>query len=813
VSECVTLNDARGWPVSEAVADQVRRLREQLSDWSYRYYVLDEPAVPDAEYDRAFRALQNLEQQHPELISADSPTQRVGDRPLDGFPEVAHEVPMLSLGNVFNDEEFLGFDRRVRELLKNDLGPGDDLFDSADVVYTCEPKLDGAAVSILYVNGMLVRGAARGDGYVGEDITSNVRTIRNVPLSLRGKGWPKVLEVRGEVFIAKADFDALNATAREKGDKVYANPRNAASGSIRLLDPKITQTRPITMCIYGFGMVDGDLPDSQSKCMAMFKSWGLPVSDELKVARGASECLSYFEDIGKRRLSLPYDIDGVVFKVDSLSWQKTLGFRAREPRWAVAFKYPAQEEQTELLGVDFQVGRTGVLTPVARLKPVHVAGVTVSKATLHNMDEIQRLGLMVGDTVVVRRAGDVIPQITMVVEGRRPETARVIELPRSCPICGSGVERDELVKRSKGGEKTSEGTAYRCVGHLACRAQLTQGLIHYAGRKAMDIEGLGEKVVAQLVERTLVSSAADLYTLEYKDVVDLDGFAELSANNLIQSIEASREVSLARFVYALGIPHVGEETAKRLAGVLGSFDRIRRALPEVLMWLPDIGAEVASSISNFFSDDHNVAVLDRLVNKRLVRIRDEHEVSPCGRVSLSLLVEAMKIPDIGKVWAEALAGFSGNSLSDLISLSQDRSKVISVAGAKGKVIPDKAAESLCLFFSEQANVDRALAIEEQLLEFSMHWQSKEVAPDSLPLSGQVWVLTGTLASMGRDIARQKLEELGAKVAGTVSVKTTRVVAGEKAGSKLNSAIGLGVDVINEDEFLKLLSDLSGEGMN
>lgn len=604
---------------------RIHALRAELDQHNYRYYVLDEPSVPDAEYDRLFNELKALEAEHPHLVTADSPTQRVGGAALAAFSQVRHEVPMLSLGNAFEEDDLRDFDRRVVEGL--DL-PGGDLFAArAAVDYSCEPKLDGLAVSLLYRDGLLVQGATRGDGTTGEDISANVRTVRNIPLKLQGEGWPAVLEVRGEVYMSKAGFDRLNAAQAEAGGKTFANPRNAAAGSLRQLDSKITASRPLEFCSYGVGQVSEPFGDSHIGILEKLKTWGLPISRELRHAAGIEECLAYYRDIGARRNDLPYEIDGVVFKVNSLASQRELGFRAREPRWAIAHKFPAMEELTEVLDVEFQVGRTGAVTPVARLKPVKVAGVTVSNATLHNMDEVARLGLRVGDTVIIRRAGDVIPQVMQVVLERRPENARPVAVPTACPVCGSQVERTQLVKRSKGKETTSEGAVYRCVGRLSCAAQLKQAIIHYVSRRAMDIDGLGEKSVEQLVDEGLIRSPADLYTLTFEQVVALEGFAEVSSRKLLEAIEASKRPSLARFIYALGIPDVGEETAKVLARSLGSLARVQVALPQVLTYLPDIGLEVAYEIHNFFEDGHNRDVIAQLL-ARGMQLQEEGELGP-----------------------------------------------------------------------------------------------------------------------------------------------------------------------------------------
>jgi len=789
---------------SQTAAERIAQLRSELDDHNYRYYVLDEPSVPDAEYDRLFRELKALETEHPELITPESPTQRVGGAAASAFGEVRHEVPMLSLGNAFEEQDLNDFDRRVREGLADQL-PSSDLFGGgAEVEYSCEPKLDGLAVSLLYENGLLTRGATRGDGTTGEDISVNVRTIRNVPLRLQGEGWPAVLEVRGEVFMSKAGFDALNERQMEAGGKTFANPRNAAAGSLRQLDSKITASRPLEFCCYGFGRVEGGtLPGTQVGILEALKGWGIPISRELKLAKGVEGCRAYYEDIGNRRDSLAYEIDGVVFKVNRIDFQRELGFRAREPRWAIAHKFPAREELTELLDVEFQVGRTGAVTPVARLKPVQVAGVTVSNATLHNMDEVARLGLMIGDTVIIRRAGDVIPQVMQVVTERRPADARPVAIPTQCPVCGSQVERTQLVKRSKGKESVSEGAIYRCVGRLFCQAQLKQAIIHFVSRRAMDIDGLGDKIVEQLVDKGLVKSPADLYTLTYEQVIELEGFAEVSTRNLLGSIAESRTPSLARFVFALGIPDVGEETAKLLARSLGSLARIQKALPEVLTYLPDVGAEVAYEIHNFFDDEHNRSVIAELLDpEHGIRLQEEGEVSAefAAVATLAGFIDKLSIPFIAATGAEKLADKTG-SLDALITLSQDWLDLSTLKG-----VNEKAKQSVREYFANAARVERAKAVEAQLAEFGMHWRSERKVVEGLPLAGQTWVLTGTLEAMSRDIAKEKLESLGAKVAGSVSAKTHCVVAGPGAGSKLAKAQELGVAVMDEEQLVKLLSD-------
>jgi DNA ligase (NAD+) len=785
---------------AQAAAERIAALRSEIDAHNYRYYVLDEPSVPDAEYDRLFTELKRLETEHPELVTPESPTQRVGGEALTAFGQVKHEVPMLSLGNAFEEQDLVDFDRRVREGL--DLPAGDLFGGGAEVEYSCEPKLDGLAVSLLYENGQLVRGATRGDGSTGEDISANVRTVRNIPLKLQGSGWPAVLEVRGEIFMPKMGFEALNARQLESGGKPFANPRNAAAGSLRQLDPKVTANRPLELCAYGVGRSDGELPDTHIGILQALKGWGLPISRELKQAHGVAECRAYFDDMGARRDALAYEIDGVVFKVNAMAQQRALGFRAREPRWAIARKFPAREEITELLGVEFQVGRTGAITPVARLKPVQVAGVTVSNATLHNMDEVARLGVMVGDTVIVRRAGDVIPQVLGVIAERRPADARAVQIPEQCPVCGSAVERTQLIKRSKGKESISEGAAYRCIGRLGCQAQLKQAIIHFVSRRAMEIDGLGDKIVEQLVDKGLVRSPADLYTLTFEQVVELDGFAELSTRNLLAAIESSRRPTLARFIYALGIPDVGEETAKLLARALGTLARIQVALPEVLSWLPEVGLEVAHEIHNFFQDTHNLEVIEQLL-ARGVELQDEGGLHPdfAACVSLAGFIDKLNVPFIAATGAQRLADRFGN-LESLIDADWLDLRQI-------ERLTEKAARSLRDFFDQPGNVERARAIEAQLRAFGMHWQSEKQQVEGLPLAGQTWVLTGSLESMSRDVGKARLEGLGAKVAGSVSAKTNAVVAGPGAGSKLAKATELGIKVLDEAAFVALLAELNG----
>lgn len=566
-------------------------LCEQLTEYGYQYYVLDTPTVPDAEYDRLMRELLELEAAHPELRTPASPSQRVGGAALTAFAEVSHEIPMLSLDNVFSDDELLAFDQRMQDRLKR----------PQTFTFCCEPKLDGLAVSLLYEAGVLVRAATRGDGSTGEEITENVRTIQVIPLRLKGDGWPARLEVRGEVFMPKAGFDALNERARASGDKVFANPRNAAAGSLRQLDSRITATRPLAFYAYGVGIGGDELGDSHHGRLSRLGQWGLPICPEVKLAQGAAGCQAFHDDILSRRDALPYEIDGVVYKVDDIALQQELGFVARAPRWATAHKFPAQEEMTELENVEFQVGRTGAITPVAKLKPVFVGGVTVSNATLHNADEIERLGVMVGDTVIVRRAGDVIPQIVSVVEARRPADARAILFPDACPVCGSAVERIE-------GEAVA-----RCSGGLFCGAQRAAALKHFAARRAMDIEGLGDKIIDQLVEKELVATPADLFRLDVKMLAGLERMGPKSAQNLVEAIDKARSTTLPRFLFALGIREVGEATALNLANHFLTLDALRAASVEQLLEVADVGDVVAKHAWFFLRQAHNIEVLEALL--------------------------------------------------------------------------------------------------------------------------------------------------------------------------------------------------------
>lgn len=660
---------------------QAQQLRSEIEEHNYRYYALDEPSIPDAEYDRLFRQLQALEEQYPGLITPDSPTQRVGQTPLESFASVRHLQPMLSLDNAFSDEELRAMDRRV----KQGLGV------NGEIDYVCEPKLDGVAANLLYEQGRLVRGATRGDGAQGEDITQNLRTVDSIPLHLRGRDYPSVLEVRGEVYMPKSGFEQLNREAQDKGEKPFVNPRNAAAGSLRQLDARITDRRPLEMCVYGVGHTDGSLPSGHWEILQALREWGFKVNPEVRLVQGIEACLDYYRELSQRRTELPYDIDGIVFKVNRRDQQEELGYVARAPRWAIAYKFPAQEEVTRLEDVEFQVGRTGAITPVARLEPVFVGGVTVSNASLHNRDEIERLGVMLGDQVIVRRAGDVIPQILAVVKERRPKDARPIEFPERCPACGSPVAR-------LAGEAVT-----RCDGGLICPAQRKEAIKHFASRKAMDIEGLGDKLVEQLVDRGLVSAVADLYRLSQTDLESLERMGPKSAENLLSALEASKQTSLDKFIYALGIREVGEATARNLAQHYGSLEKLADASIEDLQTLDDVGPVVAGFVAEFFCQPHNLEAIEAL----------------------------------------QAAGITWKELNP----------------------------------RDQAR---------------------------LPLAGQTYVLTGSLEELTRDQAKDRLQALGAKVAGSVSKNTNYVVAGPGAGSKLKRAQDLEVPVLSEADLLELL---------
>jgi DNA ligase (NAD+) len=666
---------------SKQAAARIIELKETLERYNYRYHALDDPEVPDAEYDKLMLELRALETQHPELLTPDSLTQRVGATPVSAFGAVKHRLAMLSLDNAFSDEDVRDFDRRIHEKLDRE----------APIQYSAEPKLDGLAISARYENGVFVQGATRGDGETGEDITQNLKTIKALPLKLRGAGVPRVLEVRGEVFMPLAGFERFNSEAVARGEKSFVNPRNAAAGSLRQLDPKMTAARPLDLFIYGLGIVEGGaMPGLHSETLRALRQWGFKICPQSSVVTGADGCLDYYRQMGTQRAKLPYQIDGVVYKVDDLELQKTLGFISRAPRWAIAHKFPAEEALTTVRDIEFQVGRTGALTPVARLDPVFVGGVTVSNATLHNFDELTRKDVRVGDTVVVRRAGDVIPEVARVIPERRPATATPVVLPTVCPVCGSPVVRE------------ADQAVARCTGGRICAAQRKEEIKHFASRRALDIQGLGDKLVEQLVDRDWVRTPADLFDLKTEQLATLERMADKSAQKLHSAIAAAKQTSLPRFLYALGIRDVGEATALALAQHFGGIQALRQATEEEIQRVPDVGPVVAKNVAAYFGDKDNAGIVDRL-----------------------------------------LAG--------------------------GVTWPAPAAQSA----------------------------------DS-ELTGKTFVLTGTLQAMTREAAEEAIVQLGGKVSGSVSKKTHYVVAGAEAGSKLKKAQQLGIEILDEAAFLKLL---------
>ncbi|PPE72825.1 DNA ligase (NAD(+)) LigA [Solimonas fluminis] len=762
--------------MSEGPLQRAAELRRLLQEHNYRYYVLDQPSIPDSEYDGLFRELQALEAANPELRTPDSPTQRVGGVASSAFAQVRHRVPMLSLNNCFSEEELGDFDRRVREGLGR-----------SRVAYAAEPKLDGLAVSLVYEDGVFARGATRGDGETGEDISDNLRTIKRIPLRLRGDSRGTV-EVRGEVYLPHEGFRRMNEEAAAQGEKLYVNPRNAAAGSLRQLDSTITAKRPLAF--YAYSIAQGQPPSVRSHMdmLQQLRDWGFPVSDLVRLVEGVEGCMAYYLEIGGRRASLPFDIDGVVYKLDDLAGREELGFVSRAPRWAVAHKYPAEEAQTLLENVDFQVGRTGVLTPTARLRTVFVGGANVSNATLHNMDEVARKDVRIGDTVIVRRAGDVIPEVKEVVLSLRPADARPVRMPDTCPVCGSEVRRDP------------EGVAYRCIGRLVCKAQLKQALQHFVSRKAADIDGIGEALISELVDRERLRTPADLFTLQVADIAVLYKSAEVAPAKMIEAIAARRELALPRLVYALGIPSVGETTAKDLARHLGSFARIREALPEVLTLVDGVGAAAAEEIRSFFADAHNAGAVDALLAQ--LTITGEHPVSAeiADRCSLGLLLAQQQVKGLGPVKAEKLtAGL--DSVAGLLARIDD-------GPALAKLLDERTAAAVQAHFADSERRQELLKLEAQFLGFGLIGAgAPRAAAAGGPLSGKTFVITGTLP-VGRDEAAAQIEAAGGKVSGSVSAKTDFLLAGEAAGSKLAKAEKLGVTVL---DYAALQRMINGEG--
>ena len=644
------------------IQTQIDNLRKTLRQYEYEYHVLDNPTVPDSEYDRLFHQLKALELEHPEFLTSDSPTQRVGAKPLSGFSQIRHEIPMLSLDNAFSDEEFNAFVKRIEDRL---------IVLPKPLTFCCEPKLDGLAVSILYVNGILTQAATRGDGTTGEDITANIRTIRNIPLQLLTDNPPARLEVRGEVFMPHAGFERLNEYALEHGEKTFANPRNAAAGSLRQLDPNITSKRPLVLNAYGIGIAEGvELPNTHYARLQWLKSIGIPVNPEIRLCNGTNEVLDFYRDIQNKRSSLGYDIDGTVLKINDIALQNELGFISKAPRWAIAYKFPAQEELTVLNDVEFQVGRTGAITPVAKLEPVFVAGVTVSNATLHNGDEIERLNIAIGDTVVIRRAGDVIPQIIGVLHERRPDHAKPIIFPTNCPVCDSQIIRIE-------GEAVA-----RCTGGLFCAAQRKEALKHFVSRKAMDIDGVGGKLIEQLVDRELIHTPADLFKLDLTTLTRLERMGTKSAENALNSLEKAKSTTLARFIFALGIREVGEATALNLANHFKTLDALKAANLEELQQVPDVGEVVANRIFVFWREAHNVAVVDDLIAQGVhwetVEVKEASE----NLFKDKTVVLTGTLTQMGRNEAKALLQQLGAKVSSSVSSKTDFVIAGDAAGSK-----------------------------------------------------------------------------------------------------------------------------------
>ncbi|MDR5819961.1 NAD-dependent DNA ligase LigA [Caballeronia sp. LZ043] len=647
-------------PSADHPAERAAWLRSELERANYAYYVLDQPDLPDAEYDTLFKELQGIESAHPDLVTPESPTQRVGGEVAEGFTPVVHDVPMLSLNNGFADEDIAAFDKRVSDAL-----------DQAPVDYACELKFDGLAISLRYEDGRFVQAATRGDGATGEDVTANVRTIRSIPLTLKGKHVPKRLDVRGEVLMFKRDFERLNQRQRDAGQREFANPRNAAAGGLRQLDSKMTAQRSLSFFAYGIGVLDGaEMPATHAGLLDWYKDMGLPVNAERAVVQGADGLLGFFRKVGEKRDKLPYDIDGVVYKVDRRDQQEQLGFVSRAPRFALAHKFPAQEALTQLVGIDVQVGRTGAITPVARLAPVFVGGATVTNATLHNEDEVRRKDIRIGDTVTVRRAGDVIPEVVGAILERRPADAREFVMPTECPVCGSKIERlpDEAIAR--------------CTGGLFCPAQRKQALWHFAQRRALDIDGLGEKIIDQLVEENLVRTPADLFNLGFSTLAALDRFADKSAQNLLDSLEKARNTTLARFIYALGIRHVGESTAKDLAKHFGSLDPIIKATVEELLEVNDVGPIVAEAIHNFFSEAHNQHVIEQLRLKVSWPEGPPAPKAPQGVLAGKTVVLTGTLPTLSREEAKEILENAGAKVAGSVSKKTDYVVAGAEAGSK-----------------------------------------------------------------------------------------------------------------------------------
>ena len=778
-------------PVPKDIRARTRNLRAEIERHIHHYYDLDAPLVSDAEYDHLYRELQDLEFNYPELVTSDSPTQRVGGQPASGFDEVHHTIPMLSIETETNTDAYgaLNFDARIRrDLNLKDTDP--------PVEYAAELKFDGLAISLRYENGQLARAATRGNGRVGENVTVNVRAMSAsaIPPELHGNSSP-VLEVRGEVYMRRQDFELINERHRATGQKLFANPRNAAAGSLRQIDPSITASRPLSFFAYGIGETqEWEIPPTHSGLLDALSGLGLPVSDERVVANGGAELASFHSRIKERRTLLPFDIDGVVYKVNDLGLQKQLGLKTREPRWAIAHKFPAEEKTTLVLAIDVQVGRTGALTPVARLAPVFVGGVRVTNATLHNEDELQRKGVRVGDTVIVRRAGDVIPEVVGVVQDQ-PRGAIPFKMRKDCPVCHSAVVR-----------LPNEAVA-RCSGGLFCPAQRKQALLHYASRRAMDIDGLGTVIVDQLVDRQMVSDPAGLYGLEVEQLMGLERMGEKSAQNVVAAINKSKQNPLERFIFAIGIPGVGETTATTLVNSFGTLDRIMRAYPEVLSYAPDVGSELARSISTFFQQVHNVEVIKRLRSAHAFR-EEGREVNRAISPTFAQFIETLGIKQVARKGAEKLA----NRFATFDKLARASETELEKLDFHRRDIPKLIAE----FFLDKEKVSRIRAVEAQLIAFNLHWSQakKDSNREKLPLEGKIFVLTGTLSSGSREESEEKVRRLGGTVTGSVSTRTNFLIFGEEPGgnkSKAESlrAKGSEIEILDEKQFLNLLKGAEG----